>query len=293
MALPVTSAPDTLTFVKMQSLGNDFVLIEGEPHLWMPKIPLVADRRLGIGCDQIIFLTRRGEHLWELSFANADGSLAKACGNGTRCAVGWVCAQHTYPPLKPLHFVTPSGPLRGWLTPSGEGAVDHPKPTLLFPEPFPVEISSRDFAQGWAVEVGNPHLVMCVTSLESLDLHVLGPSLERHPAFPGGVNVNFVQERPLSQGHEIYVRTWERGAGLTPACGTGACASAFVWLQKRVQRTVQGMSQKIISPGSHGPVGEPPLTVHMDGGSLTVQVSGDRLIHTAPFQKVFQGWGEF
>ena len=278
VALPMTSASDTLIFVKMQSLGNDFVLIEGDPHLWMPKVPLLADRRLGIGCDQLIFLTRRGEHLWDLSFANADGSTAKACGNGTRCAVGWACATHTYPPLQPLHFISPSGPLRGWLTPSGEGAVEHPKPTLLFPEPLPVEISSGDFTQGWAVEVGNPHLVICVRSLESLDLHVLGPSLEHHPAFPEGVNVNFVQDSPSSQSQEIYVRTWERGAGLTPACGTGACASAFVWSQILCQ------SKK----SAHL-----PLTVHMAGGRLTVQFSGDTLTHTAPFQKVFDGRGEF
>jgi diaminopimelate epimerase len=279
---------ETIHFIKMQSLGNDFILIQGQAHSWAKKVLQLADRRLGVGCDQVLFLSPH-ETGWRLAFYNADGSEAEACGNGTRCGVGWIAQQGEGAPLRPVNVLTRGGEVRGWLTPGGEAAVEQPRPFFLFSTPL--SLSSWGLGEGWAVSVGNPHLVIFVEELASVPVTLLGPQLEKHPAFAQGVNVHFVEKVGASR---LKIRTWERGAGATPACGTGACASAFVVVSQRREgaREEEARGEAAKGGGVAPPHG--PFSVLTEGGTLTITFTPQgSLVHTAPFQKVFEGQGAF
>ena len=222
-ALPI-EAPAMTAFVKMHGLGNDFAIFDARDiALAMPaeRVRRLADRRLGIGCDQLILLEPSRQADLFMRIYNPDGSESGACGNATRCVAALTGA---------TRIETAAGVLLA--EPAGQGVrVNMGRPRFewdAIPLAYPMDTLSMPV--GWdelerpaAVSMGNPHAVFVVPDAAAVDLARLGPEIEQDPIFPERVNVNIATV--ISRSH-ARLRVWERGAGLTLACGTGACATA-------------------------------------------------------------------
>ncbi len=226
-----------IPYIKMAGLGNDFVIFDAR-SFQMPVLNFakIADREAGIGCDQIIILQPSAKADVTMRIINADGSEVEACGNATRC-VGWLLGKpHS-------HIETLAGILKTRII-GDEVQVDMGVPQfanrILPIEGEPVEVS-----------IGNPHLVFFKNEIESLDLEAFGKPLEHHAAFPNRTNVEVVQVQ--SRSH-LIMRVWERGAGITQACGTGACAAAAAAIKR-------GLADNMVK-------------VSMSGGSLQIEWQG-------------------
>jgi diaminopimelate epimerase len=234
-------------FDKMHGLGNDFVVLDArtEPFAVTPALAkAIADRRTGIGCDQLIVLERSDRADLKMRIWNSDGGEVESCGNATRCVVQLTGARR---------IDTDGGLLEGEDL-GTEVEVTLPEPRFGWDEiplAYPMDTSALPMAWGglehpMAVNVGNPHLVFFVPDAPEVPLKELGPRVENDPAFPERINVNvatYVHDR-------LKLRTFERGAGETLACGTGACASA-----------VAAIASKLAAS---------PVRVDMTGGSLTI-----------------------
>lgn len=211
-------------FHKMHGLGNDFVVLDAREAaiaLDPARARALADRRTGIGCDQVILIGPGDDSDVTMRIWNADGSEVAACGNATRCVPVLVGRDVT--------VRTAAGLLDARL--SGAGAtVDMGAPRFDWAEiPLAYAMDTAALPVGWgpltapaAVSVGNPHLVFFVDDVAAVPLDTLGPEIEHDPLFPERINVNIVAVDSRTHG---VMRTWERGAGLTRACGTGACAT--------------------------------------------------------------------
>ena len=274
------SAPMSRPFLKMNGLGNDFVVVEARTAPFEPsaaQVRAIADRTTGVGCDQLI-VVEPGEGVdARARFWNSDGEEISACGNGTRC-VGWLLMQASGKD----HAVIETR--AGLLVASRAGerlvSVDMGKPRLDWPEiPLAREQDTRALgeklsddpalaAPPGAVSMGNPHLVFFVDDIEAAPVETAGPALERHPLFPQGVNVGFAQ---VLNRDRIRLRVWERGAGLTQACGTGACAAV-------VAAARRGLAER-------------SAVVVTDGGELLVEwrAEDDHVIMTGPAAVDFAG----
>lgn len=253
-----------LEFAKMQGLGNDFVVIDGtraDPELTPEAVRRLADRRFGVGCDQVLVLEPAQDPRADFSYRvyNADGGEAEHCGNGMRCLA--VFAREAGLAEKPaLDLVGKGGPVRTEIGPDGRVSVDLGIPELegtAIPLSEPGEWVKRPVnveGSEWAVtllSVGNPHCVLEVDEAEDAPVDSLGFYLEHHRLFPNRTNVELVE---VLDAARLRVRVWERGAGVTLACGTGACAAqvaARLW--GRTQETAE---------------------VILDGGSLSVSWAG-------------------
>ncbi|MFO7854146.1 MAG: diaminopimelate epimerase [Paracoccaceae bacterium] len=213
---------------KMHGAGNDFVVIDardGRPPLAPALARALADRRTGVGCDQVVEIRAASAADARLVFLNPDGSEAGACGNATRCVADLLMRETG---AAALTLATRRGALQARRRPDGRVEVDMGAPlldwrdiplareadTLALPldAPFPAA----------AVSMGNPHCVLIVPDAETAPVETLGPRLERDPLFPERANVEFAEI--LSRGR-VRLRVWERGTGATPACGSGACAT--------------------------------------------------------------------
>ncbi len=215
-----------LRFHKMHGLGNDFVVIDarsGPVVLDERRVRALADRRTGIGCDQLILIATATATASDVTMRiwNADGSEVQACGNATRCVAVLLGRDCT--------IETAAGILTASL--AGDGAsVDMGVPRFEWEAiPLAYAMDTRRLPAAWgafeapaAVNVGNPHLVFFVPDPHAVDLAAIGPEIENDPLFPERINVNVAAI--LAPDH-VAMRTWERGAGLTRACGTGACAT--------------------------------------------------------------------
>ena len=213
-----------MQFHKMHGLGNDFVVIDARAQAVALDAALVralADRRTGIGCDQLILIGPGTRTDVTMRIWNADGSEVSACGNATRCVpvlLGRDCT-----------IETAAGILVATLS-DGGSTVDMGLPRFGWDEiPLAYAMDTRSLPVGWdgleqpaAVNIGNPHLAFFVADVDAVPLETLGPVIENDPLFPERINVNVAQI--LAPDH-LRMRTWERGAGLTRACGTGACAT--------------------------------------------------------------------
>jgi diaminopimelate epimerase len=219
---------------KYHGLGNDFVILDRRQDgqdIDSATAQQLCDRRRGIGADGVLVLLPSESAAARMTVHNADGSIAEMCGNGIRCAAKYLVDRSSQRPAR-LVLETEAGPLSCELT-YRNGTVDEVQvamgPAQLQAENLPSRSSGHSFVnqplpgfpglRGTAISMGNPHLVLFGTPPE--DAGRLGPELERIPAFPERTNVGFAQ---LRQG-SIRLRVWERGAGLTEACGTGACAA--------------------------------------------------------------------
>jgi diaminopimelate epimerase len=265
-----------LEFLKMHGLGNDFVVLDARRRalaLSPTAARRIADRRLGIGCDQVVVIARAKNALADagVRFLNADGGEAGACGNGSRCVASLLMREK-----KSNHVVleTAAG-LLDCETRDGDIAVDM-GPARLDWRDIPLKeardtlrlgIAAGPLKDPVAVNVGNPHAVFFVDDAEKIDLATLGPQIENHPLFPERTNVEVAQVLSPS---EIRLRVWERGAGITLACGSGACA-ALVAANRR------GLAAR-------------KARVRLDGGTLAVEwLPDNHVLLTGPVATTFVG----
>lgn len=226
--------PMTRPFVKMNGLGNDFVVVEARSRPFEPtrdQARAIADRRAGVGCDQLIAIASSARADARMRIWNADGGEVEACGNAARC-VGWLLMQASG--RSEVTIETGGGLLRA--VRAGDGVqVDMGPPGLDWRQiPLAEEMDTRGIElqvgpidapalhTPGAVSMGNPHVVFFVPDAAAAPVKGAGSLIEHHPLFPEGVNVGFAEVRDREH---IRLRVWERGAGETAACGTGACAA--------------------------------------------------------------------
>ncbi|MDW5376122.1 diaminopimelate epimerase [Halomonas sp. HP20-15] len=268
-------------FTKMHGLGNDFMVVDlvtqrvrFEPE----QIRRLADRHFGIGFDQLLLVEppRDPELDFRYRIYNADGGEVENCGNGARCFARFVRDQQLTH-KREIRVETLGGPLTLRVDDDERVRVDMGTPRF---DPAAVPFAAEADLVRHALEVdgerlevgvvsmGNPHAVLRVDAVDSAPVERLGPAIERHPRFPRQVNAGFMQ---VVSRHEIRLRVYERGAGETLACGTGACAAV-----------ASGIRQGLL---------DSPVDVHLRGGRLTIEWPGDdaALIMTGPVERVFDG----
>ena len=265
-------------FVKMHGLGNDFVVLDARAEALPPvsgaMAAALADRRTGIGCDQLILLEPSNTADFRMRIFNADGGEVEACGNASRA----IALLHGRKAL----VETAGGTIT--VEPVADGArIDMGIPRFewdAIPLAYPMDTAAMPVA--WegletpmAVNVGNPHAVFFVPDLGSVALETLGPEIEHDPLFPERVNVNVAR---VTGPSSIKLKVWERGAGLTRACGTGACATAVAAMRGGL---IEGRRAEVTLPG----------------GSLEIEWGEDgRIVMTGPAAESFRGsfeWDDF
>lgn len=266
-----------VSFTKMHGLGNDFVVLDTRRDALPPVTPALAralaDRRTGIGCDQLVLLERSERADFRMRIFNADGGEVSACGNATRA----VALLHG----GPASIETAAGLLSA--APGAGGiAVDMGVPRFGWQDiPLAYAMDTLSMPVGWdglenpaAVDVGNPHAVFFVDDCDAVPLDRIGPVIENDPLFPERVNVNVAS---VTARDSIRLRVWERGAGLTRACGTGACATAVAAMRR-------GLADRAV-------------TVTLPGGPLAIEWGADeRITMTGPAAESFRGsfdWGDY
>jgi diaminopimelate epimerase len=272
-------------FTKMEGIGNDYVYIDAtkqDIRLSPEQIQKVSDRNFGIGSDGVIFIRNSSSGEFQMDMYNSDGSSSEMCGNGVRC-VGKFIYDHGLTKNKRPLIETGKGVLTLDLSLDSTGRVDmvsvdmgEPilKPNLIpitWPGEEPVinqslEVNGKHY-HFTAVSMGNPHCVIFVDDADAFPVHEIGPLIENHSLFPRRVNVEFVSVR--GKDH-LYQRTWERGAGETLACGTGACAVM-------VAAVLNGKAGKKVE-------------IDLRGGRLHIEWSENgNVIMTGPAKEVFTG----
>jgi len=244
-------------FIKMHGLGNDFVIIDGRDNNFLPDVSFcqhVADRHRGVGYDQLIILGKPKNSSADLfmHMFNADGTKAGACGNATRCV-----ARLLFEEKKETEGVieTISGLLPVWEEENDLISVNFGPPHLAWDEiplgqesdTLNIDLGCHSLPPACCVNMGNPHAVFFIPDVTAIILDEIGPKIENHPLFPDRTNVEFAQ---ILDAGNIRMRVWERGTGITQACGSGACAT----LVAAVQRHLCARKAKI----------------HLDGGTLKV-----------------------
>ena len=243
-----------LAFTKMEGAGNDFVVFDftgGAFELKQEQVRKLADRHFGIGCDQILVVERPSKPGADFRYRifNADGGEVEQCGNGARCFVKFVHARGLTA-KREIRVETLGGVIVPRLEGDGEVSVDMGPPNIGLPllESLTLKDEKVEIA---ILSMGNPHAVQVVADIERAPVTTQGPLLEHHPRFPNRVNAGYLQ---VHDRHRIALRVWERGAGETLACGTGACAAA-----------VAGILRGLL---------DSPVTVQARGGTLTVSWAG-------------------
>ena len=258
-----------LAFTKMQGLGNDFVVVDATrtPFTLTPvQIRALADRRFGVGCDQVLVVepphTAGADFRYRIF--NADGGEVEQCGNGARCFVVFA-RDHGLTAKQALTVETAGGLIVPRLEDDGEVAVDMGVPRLrpqdvpfeggtgAIEEPLEVDGAVRSVS---VLSMGNPHAVQVVTDVDAAPVTTEGPLIERHARFPARVNAGYMQ---IVDRANIRLRVWERGAGETLACGTGACAAVVAGIRRglldaRVRVATRGGALTIGWAGDGRPV---------------------------------------
>jgi diaminopimelate epimerase len=258
-----------LAFTKMQGAGNDFVVLdctEKKFSLSRQQIQKLADRHFGIGCDQVLAVERPtgGNADFRYRIFNADGGEVEQCGNGARCFVKFVHARGLTA-KREIRVETLGGTIVPRLEADGEVSVDMGQPAFEGVERIDLDGKAVELA---ILSMGNPHAVQIVPDVAAAPVTTQGPRIENHPRFPNRVNAGYLQV--LGRGR-IALRVWERGAGETLACGTGACAAA-----------VYGIASGRL---------DSPVRVETRGGTLTITWAGgdNGVWMKGPAQAVFDG----
>ena len=223
----MTGAP----FIKMQGLGNDFVVFDGRSatvDLDPARLRAIADRRTGVGCDQIIVIEAAADGAdARMEIRNADGSIAEACGNGARCIAQFLMDESG---RDRALIDTAAGPIECSRADGGLFTVDmgiarldwRDIPLARDMDSLELDLGHGDLGSAVGVGMGNPHAVFFVADAEAVDVAGRGAQIEQHNLFPAHTNVEFAQ---ITGPDRIRMRVWERGVGITRACGTGACAT--------------------------------------------------------------------
>ncbi|MFL5269671.1 MAG: diaminopimelate epimerase [Stellaceae bacterium] len=266
-----------IPFFKMHGLGNDFVVLDFRRD-FIPinakAASVLADRRTGIGCDQLIVLEPPRDHAAQvlMRIRNVDGSEAEACGNATRCIADLIYRETGDPRIR---IETVAGLLEAEALADGRVAVDmgpvrigwREIPLARAADTERVDLSVGPLSGPVCTNLGNPHATFFVDDIETIDLAALGPALEHHPLFPERANIGVAV---VVDRNHIRLRVWERGAGITPACGSGACA-AVVAAHRR------GLADRCAS-------------VELDGGALDIAWRVDNhIVMTGPAALSFEG----
>jgi len=270
-----------LRFTKMQGLGNDFVVLDGvrqRVELEPAQLRTLADRQFGVGCDQILVVERaqRPDADFRYRIFNADGGEVEQCGNGARCFVHFV-RKHGLTRKRKLRVETAGGIIEPSLGADGRVSVDMGVPRFAAEEiPFvggtgapvePLEVDGVTVLVS-ALSLGNPHAVQQVDRVDAAPVTTQGPRIESHPRFPRRVNAGYMQ---VVDRANIRLRVWERGAGETLACGTGACAAVVAG----VRRGLLDSDVRVLTRGG-------ALSVAWSGGGSAVTMTG-------PAETVFEG----
>lgn len=273
---------ENLPFLKMHGLGNDFIVLDGRDGSAMPdavQMQALADRHKGIGCDQLMVLMPPLEGIdVGLDMYNADGSVAGACGNGTRCVASLMMDEKGE---NQVVIRTKAGDLLAWRDMVGADISVQMGPVHTSWQDIPLsraadtaalDLGLDGFGPATAVSVGNPHAVFFIENAEAVDIEKWGPKAETHPIFANRANIEFVQ---VLSRREIRMRVWERGVGITMACGSGACAAVSA-------SVLRGLTEN-------------QVTVQLDGGALEIDwrdgdaVSGGQIVMTGPVSQVASG----
>jgi diaminopimelate epimerase len=262
-------------FLKMHGLGNDFAIFDARNQPLALDAALarrIADRRRGIGCDQVIVIEPSSEADAFMRIRNADGDEVETCGNAARC-VGRLLMDENG--RNEVRLMTLAGPLACRDAGGRAVTVDMGAPELQWDRIplarpvdtnlFQLDVDGLEHPVS-AVSVGNPHCILFVDDAESAPVSLLGPKIETDPMFPRRINVEFVSVR--DRGH-LRMRVWERGAGITQACGSGACAVA-------VAANRRGMTNEKVE-------------VELDGGVLSIELSNGRVLMTGASELAFRG----
>ncbi|HEU0189080.1 MAG TPA: diaminopimelate epimerase [Gallionella sp.] len=270
-----------LKFTKMHGAGNDFVMLDGiRQHIELTpeQLRLLADRHFGVGCDQILIVEKSANKDADFRYRifNSDGGEVEQCGNGARCFMRFVHDQKLTS-KREIMVETQCGLISPRLEQDGRVTVNMGAP-IFEPShiPFdggsgaasePLEVDGKTLRIS-ALSMGNPHAVQAVDDIEMAPVKDLGPLIERHPRFPNRVNAGFMQ---VMDRHNIRLRVYERGAGETLSCGTGACAAV-----------VAGIRRELL---------DSPVSVATRGGALSIAWEGDgkAVLMTGPAITVFAG----
>lgn len=269
-----------LRFSKMHGLGNDFVVIDAirqQVDLTPERVRFLADRHFGVGCDQLLVVEPAQQPGVDFRYRifNADGGEVEQCGNGARCFVRFVIEQGLTD-KREIRVETKSGVITLSAQDNGQVTVNMGVP-VFEPARIPFQSDSDAFVQPLdvagaavaitAVSMGNPHAVQVVADADAAPVGMQGPLIESHPRFPARVNAGFMQ---VADPHHIRLRVYERGAGETLACGTGACAAV-----------VAGIVRNLL---------ESPVRVSTRGGELNIAWAGEGapVFMTGPAVTVFE-----
>ncbi|MGE8411151.1 MAG: diaminopimelate epimerase [Pseudomonas sp.] len=270
-----------LRFTKMHGLGNDFMvldLVSQHAHIQPKHAKQWGDRNTGIGFDQLLIVEAptNPEVDFRYRIFNSDGSEVEQCGNGARCFARFVLDKRLTT-KRQIRVETKSGVIELDVRNDGQISVDMGPPRLVpadipFQAPaqatsYTLDVEGRQVELA-AISMGNPHAVLRVEDINSAPVHELGPKIEHHPRFPARVNVGFLQ---VLDRQRAQLRVWERGAGETQACGTGACAAA-----------VAAISQGWM---------DSPLLIDLPGGRLSIEWAGpgQPVLMTGPAVRVYEG----
>ena len=266
-----------MKFSKWTGLGNDFIFPEPGEVCSGGRARELCDRRFGIGADGLVLITPLGGRDFQMRIFNSDGSEAEMCGNATRCAALYI-ARRKLADGTTFRLHTRAGIVSPHINPDGTVTVDMGRPRLRRGEipmtgdpdaravAIPLAAAGKTFV-GTAVSMGNPHFVIFVDDMENIALTADGPAVEHASEFPKKTNVEFAQI--LAPG-KIRMRVWERGCGVTMACGTGSCAT-------------------LVAAQLTGRAGE-EVEILLDGGPLHIQHAEDGpVLMTGPAKEVYRG----
>ncbi len=263
-------------FIKMHGLGNDFVIIDKRSNDFMITediIKRLSDRRTGAGCDQLITINNTNNHSVDakIEIFNPGGDRAEACGNGTRCVAKILFDEDTNKEI--LNIQSDVGILVSKKIDKNisvnMGLVKNTWdkiPLIKEVDTMNIPISINGYSKGVAVNVGNPHVVFFGKSIYDTDLRNIGPKIENHELFPKKTNVEIVE---VINSKSIQMRVWERGVGITLACGSGACAAVYAaWKKGLIENNAE---------------------VKLEKGSLSINIINEEAIMTGPAEISYRG----
>jgi len=266
-----------VNYTKMHGLKNDFIIIDGREKkisLNKNKIKKIADRKSGLGCDQVVILEKPKKKTSAfIKFYNSDGSITKACGNAARCVAFLLMKEYK---TKKITIETESALLNASLVKNNNVSVDIGKAYFKWNQiPLKKKINTDEIdfkvnshIKPALVNVGNPHIIFFVKNLKKINLKKIGPKIERNSLFPERINVNFAK---ILNNSKIELRVWERGSGITKACGTGASAT-----------TVAAIKNKLINKRI--------CHIHMEGGKLKIKYKKNgHIVMTGPIKIIKKG----
>ena len=266
-----------IEFTKMHGLGNDFVIIDRRSkkiEINDDLIQKLSDRRTGAGCDQLITINNPKNNNVDISIDifNPTGDKAEACGNGTRCVAKILFDENNE--KETLKILSDAGTLIAKKA-GDEISVNMGKMTTEWNkiplseemDTLSIPIQVEGFDKGVAVNIGNPHIVFYGNSIEKINLNEIGPKIEKHHFFPNKTNVEFIE---VVNANKIKMKVWERGAGITLACGSGACAAVYAgWKKKLIEKNAE---------------------VQLEKGSLHISIVNNEAIMTGPAEISYNGY---